>query len=286
MTRRLTCTTTFALVLLAGAASAQPQSLQQVRELYAQAAYEDALGLLSKLPETESVTDAARYRAACLLALGRVEDAQKAIVSIVDAHPEYRPDPSDTSPRVVELFKTTRNQRLPDIARRMYTDAKAAMDRKETQAAIDGFETLLEVIDDPDALADTTLSELRLLASGFLELNRAQLAAATTKVPELPAAPTRPAAPPVIVPAVPIRQQLPAWTPPDSLTQRTEYRGSVRVQIGVDGRVVSAVIMEPVHPAYDGLVLVAARSWLYEPARQNGVAVPSERTVQIVLKPR
>ena len=41
-----------------------------------------------------------------------------------------------------------------------------------------------------------------------------------------------------------------------------------------------------VHPAYDRLLLQAAREWTYQPARANGAAVPSEKVVQVVLKPR
>ena len=80
MRRPLTTSSILALGVLAFAsrpASAQQQGLDRVRDLYSQASYEDALGVLSKLDGGYSATDAARYRAACLLALGRSEDARR-----------------------------------------------------------------------------------------------------------------------------------------------------------------------------------------------------------------
>jgi len=66
----------------------------------------------------------------------------------------------------------------------------------------------------------------------------------------------------------------------------TEFRGAVRVRIDAEGRVVSAEMAAPVHPSYDRLLLVAAKAWQYQPARTNGTPVPSEKIVQVVLKPR
>ncbi len=86
--------------------------------------------------------------------------------------------------------------------------------------------------------------------------------------------------------AVPVRQALPQWVPPAGMSRYTDFRGAVRVEIGADGKVVSAAIAEPIHPAYDRLLLAAARDWLYEPATRDGVPVPSERTVQVSLKAR
>ena len=278
------------MALVAGALSAarpaSAQTLQHVRDLYAQAAYEDALGALARLPESEPPTEAGRYRAACLLALGRVDEAQRTIAAVVEAHPTYTPDPSDTSPRVLELFRAARARALPGVVRRLYGEAKAAIDRKALPEALDTLESMLALAGDPDLADDATVAELKQLASGFRDLTKAQLAAAAPPaVSPLPAAPAvDPGAP--VVAAVPVRQPLPAWVPPAGASQRTDYSGAISVRIGVDGRVTSAVMIEPVHPAYDALLLAAARGWVYEPATQNGTPVVSERTVQITLKPR
>ncbi|HYM26136.1 MAG TPA: hypothetical protein VEU08_23120, partial [Vicinamibacterales bacterium] len=59
------------VVMLAGA---DQDSLASVRELYASAAYEDALNVLAKLPPDRPADEARtieQYRAFCLIALGR-----------------------------------------------------------------------------------------------------------------------------------------------------------------------------------------------------------------------
>jgi TonB family protein len=286
-----------ALVVLAGASTfaEQQQTLQHVKDLYAQAAYEDALGALSSLPATEPATEVARYRAACLLALGRSEDAQKTVEEIVSSHPEYRPDPADTSPKIVELFRDARRAKVPDAARAMYLAAKGAMDRDEFDGAIERLETLVRLVDDPDFAGDATLTDLKMLAGGFLELTRVKKAEAAEKAeaarPEsngngAGGAASKPkAAPPVITPATAIDQQLPGWLPPAGLAQ-WEFSGAVRLNIGVDGSVVDAKIERPIHPSYDERLLAAARTWKYQPARRDGVPIPSEMTVQVLLKPR
>jgi len=83
----------------------------------------------------------------------------------------------------------------------------------------------------------------------------------------------------------PINQNLPPWNPPPG-TSAAELRGSIRVEIDTTGRVSSSQIVTPTHPVYDALLLAASKKWTYQPALSNGVAVPSERLVNIVLKPR
>src|SRR4051812_1274164 len=90
-----------ALLATAGTSHAA-DSLAAVRELYASAAYDDALATLERLraagrePGEMVIID--QYRAFCLLAVGRATDAQAAIESVVSADPTYRPSESDLSP--------------------------------------------------------------------------------------------------------------------------------------------------------------------------------------------
>ncbi len=288
MATRFTVATALTLLVAGGATGfAQQRTFQQAKDLYAQAAYEEALGALGSLPETAVTAEVARYRAACLVALGRPDDARQAVAAAVGEHPDYTPDPADTSPRVLELFQEARRELLPGIAKRMYVEARSAMDRKDIDGAVQGLERLIHLLESPELAGDATSSDLKILATGFLELTRAK---ATPPVPDLPPArpPVEPTLAPVSVttPAVAIRQTLPQWVPPAGMARFTDFKGSVRLQLGADGKVVSATIVEPIHPAYDRLLLAAARDWLYEPARRDGIPVASEHVVQVSLKAR
>jgi TonB family protein len=81
-----------------------------------------------------------------------------------------------------------------------------------------------------------------------------------------------------------IREALPGWHPPNP-SVRGEFEGTVRVNISAAGTVESAEIVKSVHPAYDALLLRAARTWTYQPAKRNGVAMPSDKLVTVRLKP-
>ena len=43
--------------------------------------------------------------------------------------------------------------------------------------------------------------------------------------------------------------------------------------------------MKSVHPAYDQLLLRAAKGWSYEPAKKDGVPIASEKTVEVSVTP-
>lgn len=272
--------TAIAAVPPAGAQdSAQSVSLQVVKDLYASAAYEEALTAAAKL-DADANMEADEYRVFCLVALGRLDEAEKAVETVLTARPEYHTSSAEASPRIQALFTKVRRRIGPALVKRMYQQGKSAMDKKEREEAIAQFEAMLRIADDPDVRDEPNIAELKELGTGFLELSRA------LSKPAAPAA-TAAAAPPrttVIVPPVALRQQLPAWVP-DPVSRATEFRGSVRVQISAEGKVTDAEMTKSVHPAYDQLVLRAARGWLYEPARKDGVPIPSEKTVQIAVTP-
>ena len=230
-----TIASSLALIVLATATSAGAagqQTLQRVKDLDPQAAYEDALGVLSGLASEESVTEVARYRVACLLALGRGDDARKAVDDIVQKHPEYLPEVTETSPRVMELFHSAPVRSCRPSRARRTTRRALRWIARSCPAPSTGSPRLIRLIDDPDVAGDEALSDLRVLAEGFLDLARVRAEAAKPK-PEAPAAPptaTVPGTPPVVTPAVPINQRLPPWTPPN--TGRWEFAGAVHVRIG------------------------------------------------------
>jgi hypothetical protein len=168
------------------------------RELYASARYDEALAVLNDLKTTENASSAERrsieqYRSLCLLALGRGTEAESAIAAVVTTDPTYLPSENDASPRVRAAFSEVRRRLLPELATSRYTEAKSAYDRKDYAAAINAFHRVLALLDDPDMAG--RLADLRVLASGFLDLS---VAAATPRpepkkeVPP-PPAPTPPA---------------------------------------------------------------------------------------------
>jgi TonB family protein len=264
--------------------------LQQVKDLYANAAYEDALGVLSRLPSSGQRLEIERYRLLCLIALDRTGEAEKAIAGILKEDPLYTLD--EASPRVVELFNNVKRDTTPDLAKALYADGKAAMEKKNKDAAIRKFEQLLQLTDDAAVRDETLVSELRLLAGGFLDLARKATPDPAPPAPErtvsapTPAAATPPSLGGEITPAFALRQELPKWIPYDATTRSTEYRGAVKVTISTEGKVEAVDIIAPTDRQYDRLLLNAARSWLYEPARRNGTPIQSEKIVSIYLRPK
>lgn len=281
--------TTSALALIVALSAAVParaqETLQQVKDLYASAAYEDALGVLSRLQSPEQRLEIERYRVFCLIALDRPAEAEKAILGILTEDPLYSPD--DAAPRVVELFKRVKRDATPQLARALYADGKSAMERKEKDVSVRKFEQMLQLTDDEGVRDGMLVSELRLLAAGFLDLARAAPAASAAKVdaPESVVSAAA-AASAVVTPPVPVRQDLPRWVPYDAASRQAEYKGAVKVMITADGKVEAAEIVSPTDRLYDRQLLNAARGWTYEPARRNGLAIPSEKVVSVHLRPR
>jgi TonB family protein len=270
--------------LSAGPAAAQT-AIEKARTLYASAAYEDALAELGPASLPPEDVEAAQYRVLCLLALERTADAEAVIEALLQAKPEFAPNPEDTPPRAVEVYARARRRVLPELARRMYVDAKAAFTANDRARAIDAFGGLVALLEHVGG-ADETLSELRLLAAGFLDLSKALPAPAEPKVDEEVQAEPEPAKPPEIVKPVPISQDLPRWIPGDAMSRQSEFTGVVRIQISETGSVLAAEMVNAIHPAYDRVLLDAARKWTYRPALRDGVPVPSEHLVEVKLRPR
>lgn len=281
-----------ALSLLGAAstANADQAALQKVKELYANAAYEDALAVVATLPEETRVPELNQYRAFCLIALGQKQEAQVAIEALLTANPLYEPDPAETSPRVLETFNAVKARVLPTVARKLYLDAKTALERKNRAAAIEGFETLLRVIatvEDPDE----TLDDMKVLAGGFLDLSRSL---PEPKPEPKPADPVNAAeetasstaSTPVWTRPVAVKQDMPRWNAPDPISRRAEFNGVLRVRVGVDGKVQAAEMVRRVHPMYDSLLIAATAGWAYEPAKQDGVPVPADVLVEVRLRPQ
>jgi TonB family protein len=287
-----------ALLLMSARLVAGQESIAAARDLYASAAYEDALAMLNRLPDSnrpsEEVNAIGQYRAFCLLALGRTAEAEHAIELVVSAEPSYRPA-NDLSPRVRNAFTEVRRRVLPTIIQQRYMQAKGAFDRKEFAVAANGFSYVLDAMNDPDVAPQAgqpPLADIRTLAVGFKDL--AVTAAAPPPPPPAPmtAAPVEPPPSPkppriytsndqeITAPAV-VRQELPPF-PGQVVIPR---QGMIEIVIDETGAVESAMMRISVSPAYDQIALSTAKTWRYRPATLNGVPVKYRKAVQVTIKP-
>ena len=91
------------LVTAGGARLNAQDPLSAAKDLYASAAYEDALSTLSRLDGAVApgvARQADEYRAFCLYALGRTREAESIAESIIRREPLARLDAADASPRL------------------------------------------------------------------------------------------------------------------------------------------------------------------------------------------
>ena len=93
--------------------AAQDDALRAARDLYASAAYEEALVELARVesaaPAMTRDTDV--YRTFCLFALGRAAEAQAAAESLVRRDPTLSIDQfPDASPRIAAMFASVRRR--------------------------------------------------------------------------------------------------------------------------------------------------------------------------------
>lgn len=291
-----------ALLLALTLFTAGEDSLATARNLYASAAYEDALAVLNRItPSPNQPSEETRavdqYRALCLLALGRAAEAERAIEAVVTGDPAYRPA-ADVSPRVRTAFSDVRRRILPVLIQKHYAFAKAAFDRREFGLAATSFTQVLQAMTDPDVEAaanQSPLSDLRTLAAGFRDLAETAAAPppppppAPEPVPAAAPAPAAPAAPRVftasddgVVPPIVIRQNLPPY--PGQIA--SPRQGLIDVVIDENGLVEAALMTQRITRQYDNLAIAATKTWRYYPARQNGVPVKYRKAVQISIKPK
>jgi tetratricopeptide (TPR) repeat protein len=268
-------------------------SLDAARQLYAAAAYDDALAMLNRLHSTSDTAtpELDQERALCFLALNRVNDAEQAITSVVQANPLYLPDASTVAPRVRAAFQDVRARLLPDLARAAFARARANFTQKEYAKALADLDVVLTLTRDvPDAVRDKDgLEDIRLLAEGFKTLTEAALVPA----PAPPATPTPPeegasverifdATVPGVEPPAIIKQDVPQWRP--SMGTPPAIPGLLSVLIDERGMIERADMVRPLNPTYDSLLLAATQKWSYAPATHNGVKVKFRKIIRLELK--
>ena len=118
----------------AGVGIGAQDSLSAAKDLYASAAYEDALSTLNRMDRAAARLEIARqidmYRAFCLFALGRTGEATSIAESMVRKDPLMRLDAADTSPRLEKMFTDVRRRLLPSLIRERFLTAKSAIEQK------------------------------------------------------------------------------------------------------------------------------------------------------------
>jgi TonB family protein len=297
--KRLVVAALSAALLLTSARATQAQgSLSSARDLYAAAAYDEALTALNALAARgDAITESATvslYRALCLYALGRNAEGDRAVESLVAQHPFYHAPMDELSPRMRTTVKETRRRMLPVFLQQKYAEAKVAYEQKEYATAAEGFGKVIEGLTDPDiatAANQSPLSDLGTLAAGFRDLaTKAMMPVAAPKPSVVLAAPVASASAPKtyspddprVVPPVMIRQSIPPFNRP--VAQRKT--AVVELLVNEHGAVESAAMMSPLDPSYDRAVIAAAKNWTYEPAKLDGKAVKYRKRVQITLVPQ
>lgn len=270
-------------------------SLATARELYTSAQYDEALKVLDRLspgaPSTDERQSIDLYRTLCLLAVGRRDDADRAIEAIIARDPLYRPA-EDLSPRMRIAFSDARKRVLPTLVQQQYAAAKDAFDRKEFETASGVFKRVIDALNDPDieaAVKQPPLSDLRALATGFHELSVKSI-----PPPPPPPAPVPVPEPVVVAPRiyagdepgvrhpVTIDQDMPRYPGP---VPTGGIKGIIEVVIDEKGGVESAVMVVPVAGAYDKLLLNAASKWHFAPATVKGAPVKFRKRIQVNIAP-
>ena len=285
---------------------AADNTLAAARELYAAAAYEEALIILNQLQRGPHGPDEERaiqqYRAFCLLALGRTADAEQAIAAVVAVQPRYQPGEADVSPRVRTTFAEVRRRVLPTVIQQQYAIAKSSYDRKNYAEAAERFNYVLDVLNDPEvrpvggAAAAVRPAVARHgiprpgcdrgdAAAGAAEARAAPppRGGARRRAPDRAAAPAAPriysAGEPASWRRSRSRQVLPPF--PSSAAIPKQAQGVIEVVIDETGAVEQALIRVPLNAAYDRQAIIAARGWIYRPAMLNGKPVKFRKAVQI-----
>lgn len=293
-----------ALAVLFGLLTAPPLQAQDplaaARDLYASAQYDEALSVLDRLSDAALPNDQRQsidlYRSLCLLAVGRRDDADRAIESIIARDPFYRPD-ADLPPRTRASFSDVKKRVLPAVVQRRYEEAQSTFERGEFETAAEAFQRVIDALADPDlgvAASQPPLSDLRTLAIGFHKLSVKSIPPPPPPPPPAPVVapePERPVpVPPRIYageeagvrPPVTVAQELPRYP---GVVPFGGIKGIVEVVIDEKGSVESAAMVMPVSHAYDKVVLAAVHRWQYRPATMNGVAVKFRKRVQINIAP-
>ena len=283
---------------LSSTARGADDPLDTAKTLYMSASYEEALSALTNLPSSVDADQADKFRALCLLALNRTQDAQQALEQLATRRPLLKFDESE-SPKLVTMFREARARVLPNAAKAMYSTAKANFEQGQLTKAAGQFSELIALLSEKEFASQASFADLRMLAEGFSKLTDQQLASErATAAAAKPAAPEPVARVPVvdpnkiytsgdadILPPVAIEQTIPQWVPPSGNLRYQEFSGVLEVLIDETGAVSSATMAQRINIIYDQVLLNAAKHWRYRPAQRGGQPVKYRKSINVVLRP-
>jgi hypothetical protein len=293
-------------------------SLTRAKDFYASAAYEEALAVLDKLhtsPAAIDSTEVAAYQVFCLVALGRSDEATKAIETMVKNDPLFHPSDAQASPRVRAFFENVRRPLLPDVVRDSYSKGKDAFAKKDMAAATAEFDQVIALIDEMGGSADPGLADLRTLASGFRDLSKVPEPTPTPTPTPTPAAnstdvaapptanglmsgvtPPPPSASPApdpnrvytaadldVTKPVAVSKTMPMWNPDNPVDKLRDFRGTLELLVDEAGNVKAAALTKSVNAIYDPQLVRAAQTWKFRPATRAGVPVKYRYAMDIHL---
>jgi hypothetical protein len=302
---------TISVVLLASVTGLGAQDrLTAAKDLYASAAYEDALSALSGMDADSAAPDISRqaneYRAFCLYALGRTTEAESVAEAMIKKEPLARLNADDASPRLVLMFSDVRKRLLPSLIRTRFRTARAAVDLKKFGEAEQPLTEARLMIAEAEKLGvkDDGLGDLSVLVDGFLQLIQSAADQQAIRQPATVSPAAAPVSSPVSAPAaaavgssrvytaedegvtppVTIEQRIPAM-PVELLAiiKSLHNTGILDVLIDETGRVAEATIRQSLNVGFDTIVVKSAQRWKYRPATKNGV--PVRYLKSIVLAP-
>jgi TonB family protein len=282
---------------LVRASQSPDDTLAQAQDLYAQASYEQALAVLDRLNPKEAATPAEgqairRYRALCLLALGRSADAESAVEEMVRANPAEAPSTDDLPPRLQVLVRQVRGRVARELVRQGYERGRDLYAREQFAAAAEELTRVIALLDDRtlELTKDPGFTDLRVLADGFVKLAVARrapepagTAGAAAKATPVTGSDASVRTDLGVVPPQPITQELPPF-PQSASARLARNEGELEIEVGADGRVTNAKVIVSVHPVYDVMLTAAAKTWKYQPARRNGEPVPYKTRVHVRLQ--
>jgi hypothetical protein len=299
-----------ACVVAAATVAAAQDQLSAAKDLYASAAYEEALTTLTRLHEGGSGSGASdqveQYRAFCLFALGRTSEAQSVAEALITASPLLEIDSADASPRIIAMFSDVRKRLLPALIREQYRSGRAAVEKKDYPAAQSQFTRVSHMLDEADKLGvkDEALGDLRVLVDGFAELIQSAQTRAAAPAAVAPAPPanltadaaTTAASLPApariysgtmdgIVPPVILRQDVPQL-PKELVGMLSGGTKTTILDLVIDenGNVERATVRQSTIRMYDTLLTNATRNWRYRPATKGDKPVKYLKTLEIIVK--